>query len=195
MTNYISYLLLKKIKTSSNFLKQNGYEFKIAHDDVLNGQDNLLKRIAREIFLQSETEPCGLKGCKISIYFEETEEINHLLSQFRFDSTSSLTTFELSLIIKKDKLINISGLTGLNSTRNNISNSSSSKAFNVNSNENQVQIAAPSTANSPFATLTRRILNRNKTKTVDDESKSMNANEKIMYLNPSDYILLKLKLY
>ena len=186
MTNYISYILLKQIKTSSNFLKQNGYDLRIAtsdpHHNNNNDKHNLLKKIAREIYLQSETEPCGLKGCKMSIYFEETEEINHLLSQFRFDSTSSLTTFELSLIIKKDYTNSSSStLTGLTSTKSNINcrNQSESKVL----------------ASSPFATLTRRILNRNKTKTVDDETVNAHVNEKDVYLNPNDYVLLKLKLY
>ena len=186
MTNYISYILLKQIKTSSNFLKQNGYDLRMATSDPQHNNDkhNLLKKIAREIYLQSETEPCGLKGCKMSIYFGETEEINHLLSQFRFDSTSSLTTFELSLIIKKDHTS--STLTNLTSTKSNIN---CSKMFNANQSESKVL------ASSPFATLTRRILNRNKTKTVDDEMGNAHVNEKDVYLNPNDYVLLKLKLY
>jgi hypothetical protein len=185
MTNYISYILLKRIRTTScNIVKQLGYDFKMTSDEANNNNNNhnddkfnLLKTIARDIFLQSESEPCGLKGCKISIYFEEHEELNHLLSQFRFDSSSSLTTFELNLVIKKDTHNYTSGLiTGLTSTNTNTTTTNS---------------------NSPFATLTRRILNRNKTKTVDESAAASDAasSTKIIYLNPNDYVLLKIKLY
>ena len=166
MTNYISYILLTRIKSSS-LLKQLGHDLKTSHDHELNSESSLLKKIAREIFLQSESEPCGLKGCKISIYFEESEEINHLLSQFRFDSTSSLTTFELNLIIKKDTLS--TSLTGNNSNNRHASSS------------------------SPFATLTRRILNRSKSKTPEESAADNSGNH--VYLDSNNYVLLKTKLY
>jgi len=175
MTNYISYILLKRIRTTScPIVKQLGYDFKMTSDNV-DDKFNLLKTIARDIFLQSESEPCGLKGCKIAIYFEEHAELNHLLSQFRFDSTSSLTTFELNLVIKKDTHTRYTCGSGL------ITGSTSTNTTNTNSN-------------SPFATLTRRILNRNKTKTVDDDAAAA-ADTKIINLNPNDYVLLKIKLY
>jgi len=182
MTNYISYILLKRIRTTEcPIVKQLGYDFKMTSDNG-NGNDddkfNLLKTIARDIFLQSESEPCGLKGCKIAIYFEESAELNHLLSQFRFDSTSSLTTFELNLVIKKDTHTRYTCGSGL------ITGSTSTNTT-TNTNTN---------SNSPFATLTRRILNRNKTKTVDDDAAAA-VDTKIINLNPNDYVLLKIKLY
>lgn len=90
MINYISYIILKNIKSES-ILKQTS-----------NGDSNLLKEISREIYLESENEPCGLKGCKLSVNLEASNE-RSLITQFRFDSTCSITTFELNVTIKQFK--------------------------------------------------------------------------------------------
>lgn len=172
MTNYISYILFKRIKNSS-LLHDLAYDLKVLEEDTHDDSLNLLKKISRDIFLQSETEPCGLKGCKLSIYLEEAEKSNHLLSQFRFDSTSSLTTFELQLILKKNNFN-----TGLI----------------VNNNINS------KVSNFPFATLTRRLLNRTQnnassTTKSNDPIEQMSSTNKCLFLDSNNYVMNKLKLY
>jgi hypothetical protein len=168
MTNYISYILFKRIKNSS-LLGELAYDLKVheqqQQQEPVDSTD-LLAKISRDIFLQSETEPCGLKGCKMSIYLEESEHSNHLLSQFRFDTTSSLTTFELELILK----INYSN-TGLNAN---------AAAAN----------AASKVSNSPFATLTRRLLNRTQNN-KNNVTKSQDPSEtnKCVLLDSNNYVL------
>lgn len=85
----------------------------------LPGDFNLLREIADDIYEQAESEPCGLKGCKLSIELALNESLNkqiekvsgasgtHLpltrtLTQLRFDYSSSVTTFELRLVLKED---------------------------------------------------------------------------------------------
>jgi hypothetical protein len=104
---------------------------------------NLLNEIAYDIYSQSENEPCGLKGCKLTIEIAINESLNkHIekieykqlqlqqqqqqqqqnsigsqrlnynyyyqlpltrtLASFRFDTSSTLSTFELRLILKED---------------------------------------------------------------------------------------------
>jgi hypothetical protein len=108
MVNYVSYQLLVNLKKSSLL-------------DLHSESTDLLKEISRHIYAQSENEPCGLKGCHMSIYLADSSSSsenhvhfqneaasnkssssnNRLLAQFRFDSTCSLTTFELNLVLRQ----------------------------------------------------------------------------------------------
>ena len=178
MTNYVSYILIKRIK-QSNLFEQFNFDLKSNSTDDENNNNNLLKEIAKKIYLESESEPCGLKGCKLSIYLDDqfnSNDVNnespnkYLLNQFKFDPTSSLTTFELNLTLKTMDI------------NNNIINSETGNSLTI-------------------STLTRRFLNRsssnasssNKTAVkinLDDSSKF-----KIIYLDSFNYELTKLKLY
>lgn len=95
MTNYISFILIENL-SKSNFLLENNLNL------VTNESYNQVKQIAREIFFQSECEPCGLKGCAIRIFLEndETDELIQMLCNFRFDKNSYLTSFQLDLNLK-----------------------------------------------------------------------------------------------
>ncbi|RNA44033.1 hypothetical protein BpHYR1_043876 [Brachionus plicatilis] len=95
MTNYISFYIMDNLCKSS-FLAENNLNL-VTNE---SSQINQVKQIAREIFLQSECEPCGLKGCAIRIFIEsETDEFTQKLCDFRFDTNSYLTTFQLDLTI------------------------------------------------------------------------------------------------
>jgi hypothetical protein len=112
MLNYISYLILINIKNTS--LEQGS---NVLLKEMISGE-NVLKEIARQIYLDSESEPCGLKGCKLNVYLEKLNE-TILLTQFRFDSTCSLTTFELNLTLKQStNLQSSSSLSGVNNLTN-----------------------------------------------------------------------------
>ena len=210
MTNYIAYMLLVKIKNSellaqfSVDLKSSDVEFVLKSSQenvstIKNGAQldaNLLKAISRQIYLESESEPCGLKGCKMSIFLETDKHLtepvtsqetqsntNYLLTQFRFDSTCSLTTFELSLFLKQHD----------------------TKASDINS----TGVSASPT--SSFATLTKRFLNRNNkshsnnknynnsnkasTLTKNNTNQTDSDTNNSIYLDPINYNLFKCKLY
>lgn len=107
-------------------LKKSPLLHALALDLRLPADFNLLREIADDIYEQAESEPCGLNGCKLSIELALNESLNkqiekvyaangecvaasprHLpltrtLSQFRFDYSSSVTTFELRLVLKED---------------------------------------------------------------------------------------------
>lgn len=95
MTNYISFILVENL-SKSKFLLENNLNL------VTNESYNQVKQIAREIFIQSECEPCGLKGCAIRIFLEsdKTDEFREILCNFRFEKNSYLTTFQLDLNLK-----------------------------------------------------------------------------------------------
>lgn len=111
MLNYISYLILINIKNTS--LEQGS---NVLLKEMISGE-NVLKEIARQIYLDAESEPCGLKGCKLNVYLEKLNE-TILLTQFRFDSTCSLTTFELNLTLKQSTNLQSSSLSGVNNLTN-----------------------------------------------------------------------------
>ncbi|CAF1039544.1 unnamed protein product [Brachionus calyciflorus] len=106
MTNYISYILMDNL-SQSIYLKSNNINLVTLQNDE-EPPFNLLKQIARDIFLQSECEPCGLKGCCLTVYLamNDLDESPQLLSQFRFDQNSYLTTFNLDLILTIDSNLN-----------------------------------------------------------------------------------------
>jgi hypothetical protein len=179
-------------------------------------QTNLLKEIARNIYLESESEPCGLKGCKMNIYTDD----RHLISQFRFDSSSQITTFELELVLKYEQAGGDSGISGSameaswqspSSGYSLLSNNSQTGSQQKIANLQQQTPASPSL--SPFATLTRRLLSRNKffrgensTTTANTSNSIIMNNEcelhkqkrnssNMIFIEASSYELLKRKLY
>ena len=91
MINYISYILLKQIHSGRPQLRLTS---------VRSGA-NPLKEIAEQIFLDSACEPCGLKGCRMTIYLQTMDADSQLVTKFRFDTTSSITSFELNLTLKQ----------------------------------------------------------------------------------------------
>lgn len=63
--------------------------------------DDLLTKIAAEIYNLSEKEPCGLKGCAIFIGFEDEYANMRRIASLKMDP-NTLSTFELYLVIKQD---------------------------------------------------------------------------------------------
>jgi hypothetical protein len=138
MVNYIAYILLCNIKKSSALselfidLKVDDVDADVNNVTNANSEStissesvNLLKDLARRVYTEADNEPCGLKGCKISIYIDLNDsdkssnnnnnntsmlEQNysnsvgvHLVNQFSFDSSSPMTTFELNILLKQKK--------------------------------------------------------------------------------------------
>jgi hypothetical protein len=104
MVNFIYFILIKEIKRSNHFLKMDPLE----HNDENNSltTQNLLKTISSEIYKLSENEPCGIKGCSISILIDNCDDKTNQLTNFKFDSSNSLTTFELVLTLKTSNVKN-----------------------------------------------------------------------------------------
>lgn len=48
---------------------------------IAGDTSNLAHQIAREIFAQSECEPCGLKGCRINVILESSSTNDHFDDQ------------------------------------------------------------------------------------------------------------------
>lgn len=165
MINYISYMLLICIKRSSCNTEN---ESKPVMREAKNGE-NVLKQIARQIFLESENEPCGLKGCQINVYLENLNE-RSLITQFRIDSTCSLTTFELDLtfICEQEH-------TGVNSNQSSSITNLTKRLFT----------AASSNSSSS---------NSLKSKQPKIQSKH-NQLENVIYLDSNSFDLSKRKLY
>jgi hypothetical protein len=188
MTNYIAYILLVRIKSCELTAQFNVDLFERGSGET----SDMLKEIARQIFVESESEPCGLKGCKMSIFVETDKQLsqtdsnnnnsesnrhaaNYLATQFRFDPSCSLTTFELNLFLKS---------TG-DETEETTSNSSSSS--------------------SSFATLTKRFLSRKSTDSSSSRTATLTKNSSqhadctqsnnCIYLDPINFNLFKCKLY
>lgn len=167
MTSYISYILLKQIN-ESNLLKQIKWDLKLSSNS--EGR-NLLKDIAEQIFLESRDEPCGLKGCNISIFvqtvetqYDEPQQTNTLVSKFQF-GTSRFGAFDLNLFLKHDL------------TESDLTN----------------QSTVP-TSNS-IATLTRRIFSSNSNSTSkQNKAKQLPSDRKTLYLDSNNYDLFKTNL-
>ena len=167
MTSYISYILLKQIN-ESNLLKQIKWDLKLSSNS--EGR-NLLKDIAEQIFLESRDEPCGLKGCNISIFvqtletnYDEPQQTNTLVSKFQF-GTSRFGAFDLNLFLKHDL------------TQSDLMNQS-----------------AVQTSNS-IATLTRRIFSSNSSNAAkQNKSKHVPSDHKTLYLDSNNYDLFKTNL-
>lgn len=192
MTNYIAYILLVRIKSSPTLSQLYGDNFDLkAADENDNEPSEFLRKLAREIYLESETEPCGLKGCKLSIFLEadqsqsnqqqsqqlvESQPVNYLLTQFMFDSTSSLTTFELNLFLKQKP--------------------GGAVSHTGRSNEEATS--------SSFATLTKRLLSKTNSNSSSSKSSTLtksnypNTSHQAdfhIYIDPTNPNLFKCKLY
>ena len=66
MSAYIAYVLVTRLReqlVGTIELRQ-----------ASSSSKNLARDIAREIFAQSESEPCGLKGCRINVLLETLPE-------------------------------------------------------------------------------------------------------------------------
>ncbi|XP_043275419.1 protein charybde-like [Venturia canescens] len=71
----------------------------LACGEVLLPAD-LLPRIARDVLVMAENEPCGLRGCTLFISFE-TDNMCRRLSKVQCDP-NTVSTFELYLTLKQD---------------------------------------------------------------------------------------------
>lgn len=106
MTNYISYILLKQINDSP-LLAQIQWHLKMSPCD----DKNLLKEIAEQIFLESRDEPCGLKGCNISVFVRGQDQENTLVSRFQF-GTSRFGAFDMNLFLKAEQQVDEMAMDG-----------------------------------------------------------------------------------
>jgi hypothetical protein len=171
MTNYISYVLLKNI-TDSILLDEIKCELKLNPSLNNEGNKNLLKIIAEDIYNQSCNEPCGLKGAKISIFVQTREASNNNESQFQTNDTlvahfpfgtSRFGTFDLNLtVFKNDQNEDLE-------SSNNIEQSQYSQ--------------------SALVTLTRRIFSNNTNQKSTRQYHSDNI--KTIYLDSNTYSLFK----
>ena len=161
MTNYIAYILLKQLK-DSNLLQQMRWELKFASNDK-----NLLKEIAEQIFLESRDEPCGLKGCNISIYVQDVlsesqNNQNSLVTRFQFGE-SRFGAFDMNLFLKTD-----------------------ATQANVNNQEKE---------QSAIATLTRRIFSNNTNSSASRAKQFMTCDSfRTVFLDSTSYDLFKTNL-
>ncbi|XP_051158732.1 protein charybde-like [Leptopilina boulardi] len=71
----------------------------LACGEVLLPAD-LLPRIAKDVLIMAENEPCGLRGCTVFINFE-TDNMCRRLSRIQCDP-HSVSTFEIFLTLKQD---------------------------------------------------------------------------------------------
>jgi len=108
MINFIYFILIKEMKRSNNFLKVDMNEQNDENNSL--STQNLIKKISSEIYKLSENEPCGIKGCSISIYIDNCDNKVNQLTNFKFDSSNSLTTFELVLTLKTSCIKNQSAV-------------------------------------------------------------------------------------
>lgn len=60
----------------------------------------LLNRISRDIVSMAESEPCGLRGLKLYMLFETTENLSIKLGTIQYDPQTA-STFELYLTLKQ----------------------------------------------------------------------------------------------
>lgn len=219
MTNYISYILLTKLNEST-YLNEQRIHLKLvqSQDDKLVANkgtsvtsltsqcsssdaaaissQGLLKKISRDIFKQSESEPCGLKGCKMSIFLESNvnQNINdndyssktesHLITQFRFDSTCSLTTFQLNLVLKQEQA-------------KTSASDKYSQSFNMQNTGLQSQNESSLVASFSTSTL-KRLFSRNKSSPISNvktTSERQDQGLNFIHLDELNYDIYKCKLY
>lgn len=211
MTNYISYVLLKRIRDDSQASLLSQFNFDLKSSDNVELEVNLLKEIARKIYLESESEPCGLKGCKLAIFLdvdnsclEQTQSqqqqqqqsfaesqtrTKFLLNSFKFDPTSSLTTFELNLTLSHDNTIALES----NPTGGSNNNTNNGREATTTATESSQQ------SYSTISTLTRKLLSRTMSSSNKSNMLKVNLDDatrfKYIYLDSFNYELSKLKLY
>lgn len=63
---------------------------------------DLLHRVANEMVLMSEKEPCGIRGCSLFIEFEDEPSNTRRIASIQVDS-NTVSTFELYLTLKQDR--------------------------------------------------------------------------------------------
>ncbi|XP_063709517.1 protein charybde-like [Culicoides brevitarsis] len=63
---------------------------------------DLLHRIAEEMFVMSEKEPCGIRGCSLFIEFEDEPDNTRRIASLKTDP-NTVSTFELYLTLKHDR--------------------------------------------------------------------------------------------
>ena len=77
---------------------------KIAREKVLKCEVlipcGLTKRIARDILIMSESEPCGVRGCSLVLHLQEKSDIIDL-GKVQCDP-NTVSTFEIHLTIQED---------------------------------------------------------------------------------------------
>lgn len=174
MSAYIAYTLVTRLREQHD----------LRQDESSIIGNNLAHEIAREIFAQSESEPCGLKGCRINVFLESASEEDEddemsthpptrtFLDRFRFDSTCLLTTFELNLVLKQvpsNRAIDLNN----NSTARRLSTNSTNRK---NSSSKSVKFLRSSTSQTPVS------------------NANNNANN-LIYLDESHFHLYKCSLY
>jgi hypothetical protein len=57
-------------------------------------------RIARDILIMSESEPCGVRGCSLIIHLQEKSNCTELV-KLQYDPTT-VSTFEIHLTLQED---------------------------------------------------------------------------------------------
>ncbi|XP_045212179.1 DNA damage-inducible transcript 4-like protein [Mercenaria mercenaria] len=60
----------------------------------------LTMRIARDILIMSESEPCGVRGCSLTIHLQEKSKCSELV-KVQYDP-STVSTFEIHLTLQED---------------------------------------------------------------------------------------------
>ena len=175
MSAYIAYTLVTRLREQHD----------LRQDESSIIGNNLAHEIAREIFAQSESEPCGLKGCRINVFLESASEEDEddemsthpptrtFLDRFRFDSTCLLTTFELNLVLKQVPNTRAIDLNNNSTTARRLSTNSTNRK---NSSSKSVKFLRSSTSQTPVS------------------NANNNANN-LIYLDESHFHLYKCSLY
>jgi len=73
----------------------------LACTEVLLPAD-LLHRVASEMIIMSEKEPCGIRGCTVYIEFEDEPSNTRRIASLQVDP-NTVSTFELYLTLKHDR--------------------------------------------------------------------------------------------
>ncbi|XP_038061450.1 DNA damage-inducible transcript 4-like protein isoform X2 [Patiria miniata] len=89
MSQYVSSLILDGLKTREK--QQTGR---------LLFPNDLPQRVADDVMRMSLDEPCGVRGCTLSLIFEDGE-ICQRVGRFAIDP-STVTTFEINLVLTKE---------------------------------------------------------------------------------------------
>ena len=102
MVDYIAFKLLNELKQSDAITDLRIPFFK--------NEFNLIYNLAKQIYAEAESEPMGLNGLNIIIELELNDNLlqargQQTISKFRFNPSSTLTTFDLKLTLKEDTSI------------------------------------------------------------------------------------------
>lgn len=60
----------------------------------------LIMKIARDILLMSESEPCGIRGCSLTIHLQDKLNCSELI-KLQYDP-NTVSTFEIHLTLQED---------------------------------------------------------------------------------------------